>query len=53
MNTLTDIRQEVLQEINKLSEGETPELQFPDGFQPAKSVPSGGAIKKHLTIVHV
>jgi len=31
-------------EINKLSEGETPELQFPDGFQPAKSVPKGGAM---------
>lgn len=30
--------------INKLSEGETPELQFPDGFQPAKSVPNGGAM---------
>ena len=31
-------------EINKLSEGETPELQFPYGFQPAKTVPNGGAM---------
>ena len=31
-------------EINKLSEDKTPELQFPDGFQPTKSVPQGGAM---------
>jgi len=31
-------------EINKLSEGKTTELQFPDGFKPAKSVPQGGAM---------
>ena len=30
-------------EINKLNE-ETTNLQFPDGFQPAKSVPNGGAM---------
>ena len=30
--------------INKLNEENTPDLQFPDGFQPAKSVPNGGAM---------
>jgi hypothetical protein len=30
-------------EINRLNE-ETTSLQFPDGFQPAKSVPNGGAM---------
>ena len=30
-------------EINKLNENTT-NLQFPDGFQPAKSVPNGGAM---------
>ena len=30
-------------EINRLNE-ETTNLQFPDGFQPAKSVPNGGAM---------
>jgi len=27
-----------------LKEEKNPELQFPDGFQPAKSVPEGGAM---------
>jgi hypothetical protein len=30
--------------INKLNEETTTDLQFPDGFQPAKSVPNGGAM---------
>lgn len=31
--------------INKLNEeGNTPDLQFPDGFKPAKPVPTGGAM---------
>jgi len=30
--------------INRLNEETTPNLQFPDGFQPAKSVPNGGAM---------
>jgi hypothetical protein len=30
--------------IDILNENETPELQFPDGFQPAKKVPEGGAM---------
>ena len=30
---------------NRLNEGkETPEFNFPEGFQPAKSVPNGGAM---------
>jgi len=27
-----------------IKEAETPELNFPEGFQPAKSVPAGGAM---------
>ena len=30
--------------IDILKEANQPELQFPDGFQPAKSVPEGGAM---------
>jgi hypothetical protein len=30
--------------INKLNEETSTDLQFPDGFQPAKSVPQGGAM---------
>ena len=30
--------------INKLNEETTPNLQFPNGFQPAKPVPNGGAM---------
>ena len=30
--------------INKLNEETTIDLQFPDGFQPTKSVPNGGAM---------
>jgi hypothetical protein len=30
--------------LDLLREENSPKLQFPDGFQPAKSVPSGGAM---------
>jgi len=30
--------------LDLLREESSPQLQFPDGFQPAKSVPTGGAM---------
>ena len=30
--------------VELLKEGKSPELQFPEGFQPAKEVPEGGAM---------